>query len=267
MKIFNWVHKRFNQNVIKDGLARNVKKSESIAIDTNTKALLEQVTLVDVLDGWRDGILTIGTFGFDPLKPFNEQNGLILEREDEEEAEHYTVNSDDVSDNTNNEDEDVNLLMSTKLDHNFEGGVPLTKLGESPPYEIKSNIETLETDQGQKRKRTTLAELFYAECENKGKPISKEFDPNSGKRASLPTKTGLSFAKKLISHAGEDSSPIKKIHQLMRRMLKRKIHPELEGTAYKSNNQINPSIQELLGSKANEAGESVYLLQSPDANL
>nr|UTH76900.1 tiller angle control 1-1 [Populus nigra] len=61
MKIFNWVQRRFHHGAIKDGLARNVKKAESITNEADKQALLKQVALVDVLDGWKDGILTIGT--------------------------------------------------------------------------------------------------------------------------------------------------------------------------------------------------------------
>lgn len=42
-------------------------------IEKNTKAILDQVGLVDALDNWFDGVLTIGTFGFDTLK-FQEED-------------------------------------------------------------------------------------------------------------------------------------------------------------------------------------------------
>ncbi|KAF6153710.1 hypothetical protein GIB67_000943 [Kingdonia uniflora] len=70
MNIFNWVHRRFNQNADgytlrkKDKLSRGDEiNKEVITNDADTEALL--------VNGWNDGILSIGTFGFDPLKPAN----------------------------------------------------------------------------------------------------------------------------------------------------------------------------------------------------
>lgn len=51
---------------------------------------------------------------------------------------------------------------------------------------------------------------------------------------------------------------------MMRRMLKRKIHPELEcKTTHKAEAQNKATILELLGKKNIEATESVSLLQIP----
>ncbi|KAE8679562.1 cytochrome b5 isoform A-like isoform X1 [Hibiscus syriacus] len=82
MKIFNWVHK--THNLLKDGLARNVKKTDSIAIDTNSKVLLDQVALFELLDGWRYGVLTIRTFGFDTLKSLGHQKGHLASENDDD---------------------------------------------------------------------------------------------------------------------------------------------------------------------------------------
>ncbi|XP_022759601.1 uncharacterized protein LOC111305979 isoform X2 [Durio zibethinus] len=294
MKIFNWVQRRFHHNVLKDGLARNVKKTDSIAIDTNTKALLEQVALVDVLDGWRDGILTIGTFGFDPLKSFGEQKDyLALESDDDEEEgeageERYSVNNDDEEEdddddydnnNNNNIDEEVNPLMFSTFDHSFENDVESNvnhaKYGKpdmimmfdgvagSTDHEIKFDLDATEGHSGKLRRRTTLADLFSEDSEMKKKPSPLDLKSNYCKKASVRTKNGLSFAKKLIPQVGEDSRPIKMLHQMMRRMLKRKIHPELEGKGNKLDGQCKPNVINVLGSKKHEAGESVSLLQSP----
>ncbi|KAJ4728060.1 NAD-dependent protein deacetylase HST1-like protein [Melia azedarach] len=288
MKIFNWVHRKLNHNILKDGFARNVKKTESIAIDTNTKALLEQVALVDVLDGWRDGILKIGTFGFDPLKPVDEQKEFFIfgsdRDEDGKEGEHDSVNHDDEDDDHDHdhEDEEVNPLIFTTFEHNFEDvasnadenvgrtdviitldGVQLTPFIGSP-NELRFDIDTTDNDQGKKRRRTTLADLFYEDSDIKKKPILDQgFELTAGKKQSVLAKNGLSFAKKLIPHVKEDSRPIKKLHQMMRMMLKRKIHPELEGKTNKSDGRNKASVLELLGKK-HEAGESVSLLPIPD---
>ncbi|KAL9430382.1 hypothetical protein AB3S75_025717 [Citrus x aurantiifolia] len=279
MKIFNWVHRKFNHNILKDGFARNVKKTESIAIDTNTKALLEQVALVDVLDGWRDGILTIGTFGFDPLQADDQQKEFFICESGDEEGEEGEVldfvnnnNDDDQVNSVNAEDEEVNPLIFTafasnadhhgndeRADHHviitLDAGVQITPFVASPRFDI----DATDIDQGKKR-RTTLADLFYEDSDTKKKPNPDEFEPNVGKKQSVRTKNGLSFAKKLIPHVKEDSRPIKKLHQMMRRMLKRKIHPEIEGKAPDGQNKA--SILERLGNKYH-AGESVSLLQIP----
>ena len=216
-----------------DGLARNVKKTDSIAIDTNTKALLEQVALVDVLDGWRDGILTIGTFGFDPLKSFSEQKEyLALDTDEEEEAEEERYSDknddeeedDDYDDEDNNSDEDVNPLIFSTFD-NVESNAVHAKYGKpgvimtvdgvagSTDHAIKFDLDATEGHSG-KLRRTTLAELFSEDSDMKKKPIPLEFDSNSCKKASVRTKNGLSFAKKLIPQVGEESRPIKKLHQV-----------------------------------------------------
>ncbi|KAJ4719161.1 NAD-dependent protein deacetylase HST1-like protein [Melia azedarach] len=288
MKIFNWVHRKFNHNILKDGFARNVKKTESIAIDTNTKALLEQVALVDVLDGWRDGILTIGTFGFDPLKPVEEQKEFFIFESEDEEGENDSVNREDDDDDHEDdnivEDEEVNPLIFTTFEHNFEeiaangdgnvgkadviitlDGVQITPFVGSP-NELRFDIDTTDNDQGKKRRRTTLADLFYEDSDIKKKPIEdQEFEASCGKKqSSVRTKNSLSFAKKLIPHVKEDSRPIKKLHQMMRKMLKRKIHPELEGKVDNSDGENKACILELF-SKKHQAGESASLLPIPDA--
>ncbi|XWS32003.1 hypothetical protein CRYUN_Cryun23aG0123400 [Craigia yunnanensis] len=285
MKIFNWVQRRFHHYVLKDGLAGNVKKTDSIAIDTNTKSLLEQVALFDVLDGWRDGILTIGTFGFVPLKSFSEQKDyLALESDDKEEEEQaederYSDNNDDEEEvdddyDDNNSDEEVNPLMVSTFDRSFEdveSNVDHAKYGKpdgvaaSTDHEIKFNLDVTEGHSGKLRRRTTLADLFSEDSDIKKKPSPLELESNSCKKASLRTKKGLSFAKKLIPQVGEDSRPIKMLHQMRRRMLKRKIHPDLEGRSNKLDGQCKPSTIDVLASKKHEAGESVSLLQSPNA--
>lgn len=214
-----------------DGFTRNVKKTESIAIDSNTKALLEQVALVDVLDGWKDGILTIGTFGFDPIKPFDQpEDSFIFEsEEEEEEAENDSVNKDDDLDEDDNiivEEEEVNPLIFTTFGHNFKdiasaaaaghvekGGVPSTPfVGSSNELRFEGSTDS---EKGNNRRRTTLADLFSEDSGiNYKKTTSVEVEQNAGKKQSARTKNGLSIAKKFIPNVKEDSRPIKKIHQV-----------------------------------------------------
>ncbi|KAH7519442.1 protein TILLER ANGLE CONTROL 1 isoform X2 [Ziziphus jujuba] len=264
MKIFNWVHKRFHHSVLKDDLAQNVEKTELVTSDKDTQALLKQVALVDALDGWKDGILTIGTFGFDPLKPFNQQpkEYLVLEsEEDDEESREYLLDSNDEDgENDNVEDEEVNPLMFTSLGHSFEDvgpnfdadvlekpddvlltldGVPLAPyVGSDHHHGLGMEQEICAVDQKKKKgERTTLADLFLADADVKMKLDSGKVMPKSNKKLNVGSKNGLSFAKKFIPRVKEDSSPIKNLQRLMKRMLKRKIHPEIDDKINKSDGQ------------------------------
>lgn len=220
-----------------DGLARNVKKAESISNDADKQALLKQVALVDVLDGWKDGILTIGTLGFDPLKSYQQNEYFILESEEEEEDEEreeeeeegkqgqYSMDDDD-DDYENVEDEEVNPLIFTTFEHNFEdigsnfeanavkSDVIMTVDGVTLAP-IKTNSSIPEIDQRKRKgERITLAELFLADSDMKKKPNSGQTELYSGKKPIVRAKNGLSFARKFIPHVRDDSRPIKKFHQV-----------------------------------------------------
>ncbi|XP_039036638.1 protein TILLER ANGLE CONTROL 1-like [Hibiscus syriacus] len=256
MKIFNWVQRRFNHTILKDGSSPSVKKTDGIVIDNDTKAFLEQGPLVDLLDG----ILTIGTFGFDPLKSsWGEQKDYLTSENDDErgEEEQYSDN-DDYSDSN----EEENPLMLSTFDHGFEDmTMTVNRAAEgSTNDEISTKLDVIEEHSRKVRRRTTLADLFSEDSDSsmKKKPSSLELDSDCSRKGSVRTKQGLSFAKKLIPQVGENSRPIKMLNQMMRRMLKKKIHPELEGRGNKLNKQCSK--------KKHEASESVYLLQqSPGA--
>ncbi|XP_010661481.1 protein TILLER ANGLE CONTROL 1 [Vitis vinifera] len=290
MKIFNWVHRRFNHNVHstpislqKDGLAANLKKVESITNDTDTQALLKHVALVDMLDGWKDGILAIGTLGFDdPLYSFSSEKECAMtdeeEGEDEEEEEVYSLNNEngEVEDEDEEDETEVNPLVFSAFGDNVPkpipimtvDGVPLSRFVGSS-HEVGIESFTTENDQRKsKGERTTLADLFSADSEVRAKVDPEGLKVDSGKKPAPRSKNGLSFAKKLIPRVGEDSRPIKKLHQLMTRMLKRKIHPELEGKIQKPEDQIKASTAVGgLATVGNGAIESVSLLQTQDATM
>ncbi|OMP08641.1 hypothetical protein COLO4_06259 [Corchorus olitorius] len=158
-------------------------------------------------------------------------------------------------------DIDSDVMIMTDIDGVAGGSIHAN--------EIKFDFDATEGHSGKLRRRTTLADLFSEDSDIKKKPSDTlEFNSiNSCKKPSLRTKNGLSFAKKLIPQVGEDSRPMKKLHQMMRRMLKRKIHPELEGKSNKFEGQLaKSSLKDVLSaSKKYEATESVSLLQTPDA--
>jgi hypothetical protein len=220
-----------------DGLAANVKTTESTTNGIDKQALLKQVALVDVLDGWRDGILTIGTLGLDPIKPFNQpKEYLILQSEEEDEEadqdEQDSVDGGDHDGNDNVEHEELNPLMFTTFGHNFEDfesnpdrhNVPtpdviMTVDGVSLTPFMESAEPSLQLDEEGERKkkkgeRITLADLFLADADVKGKLDPEKVFPDSGKTPLLRTKNGLSFAKKFIPRVKEDSRPIKNLQRV-----------------------------------------------------
>lgn len=216
--------------VLEDGLAANLRKVESITNDTDTQALLKHVALVDMLDGWKDGILAIGTLGFDnPVYSLSsEKECNMTDEEDgdyEEEEEAYSVNNEngEVEDEDQEEETEINPLAFTAFGDNVPkpipiitvDGVPLSPFVESSHEVVMESLIISETDQRKsKGERTTLADLFSADSEVKAKVDPEGFKVDSGKKPSLRSKNGLSFAKKLIPRVGEDSRPIKKLHRV-----------------------------------------------------
>ncbi|XP_059634421.1 protein TILLER ANGLE CONTROL 1 [Cornus florida] len=291
MKIFNWVHRRFHH---KDGIGGNAKKPEFVRDDSDTQALLERVILIDVFDGWKDGILTIGTLGFEPLKNFNYEKleYPITEDNDEEEEE----DCDDGEECFDNEDEDdnndmeveseLNPLVVTACRHGFGmdsftgsncdenaaakadlimaiDGTPLC----SSPHGLCFDSNNSEYGKNKKKgERTTLADLFSADSDAKTKPDHCKSLPESGKiRTSHSEKNCPKFSKKGIPRDGGDSHPIRKLRGLMKRMMKRKIHPDLEGKINKKDSQIKPCGLELHNGEYGANGESTTLLRTQDA--
>ncbi|KAF5743889.1 hypothetical protein HS088_TW08G00477 [Tripterygium wilfordii] len=277
MKIFNWMHKRFHHTLHKDEFDRNGKKPEFATSELDRQALLKQAALVNVLDGWRDGILTIGTFGlesFDPPRIIDQKHDYLILRtredefevEDDHEETFYVDNAEDI----NNEDyynnrkyeeqeeaaEEMSPLMFTTFERNFDfiDDVPLPFYGSS---QVQPDLGVAAIDQRKKKgERVTLADLFSADSDVKTKPTLEKNELDSGKLRRLKTKNGLSIAKKLIPLVGEDSRPIKKLNKLMRKMLKRKIHPEPEVKEEKLDDQVNATELPI-------ACESVALLRTP----
>ncbi|KAK8611951.1 hypothetical protein V6N13_131985 [Hibiscus sabdariffa] len=193
-----------------DGLARNVKKTDSIAIDTNSKDLLQQVALFNVLDGWRVGVLTIGTFGFDPLKSIWEQKDHSASETDDENGEEEERCSDDSDgddhNNNNNIDQEVNPLL---FGHTFE------YIEGSTEHEIKCSPDVMiKDDAGKLRRRTTLADLFHEESDMEKKATPHESELNPGKKAcNFSKKEEPAFANKSIPQVGKGPRTIKMLNK------------------------------------------------------
>uniref|UniRef100_A0A5B7AVQ8 Protein TILLER ANGLE CONTROL 1 n=1 Tax=Davidia involucrata TaxID=16924 RepID=A0A5B7AVQ8_DAVIN len=230
MKIFDWVHRRFHH---KDGLGGNVKNAEFVANDGDTQVLLEHVTPVDVLDGWKDGILTIGTLGFDPLKDFNEKIECPMAYKEEEycDGEEYLVDDDEYDHDDNDmDDEELNPLVFTAFRHGFDKDSGLNSCDDHHQNARKADLImtiddgstpiVLGEDSNRKKRgeRTTLADLFSAdsESEDNTKPDHGKVQPEHSKKPPIQAKNGRSFAKKLIPRVGEDSRPARFIRLKVR---------------------------------------------------
>ncbi|MCE0481888.1 hypothetical protein HAX54_040068 [Datura stramonium] len=218
MKIFSWVHRKLNQ---KDGLInRNVKKNEVIISNENTQVPLQDDSMAHLLGGWKGGILTIGTFGFDPLITDQLISGLNDNVEDEK-CE-ITVSTDDHEELIYANNEHHELIIS----HDAE----------APPIARRSDDD----ESNKQKERITLADLFSADFSDEEKiPLPDLCVTNNKKPSKLPqVKNGVSFTKKIIPRVREDFRLILKLQQLMTRALRRKVHPDTESKNHKNSGVI-----------------------------
>ncbi|KAJ8556247.1 hypothetical protein K7X08_023005 [Anisodus acutangulus] len=237
MKIFNWVHRKFHQ---KDGKKDiELKIRNEITGHHDTQALLQDASFAHMLDIWNGGILTIGTFGFDPLiKNVQDQQSSMEIESLEEEEEYYSVEND--------------IQESCEITVADEGNEELYPLiyANIGDYEvtndeiiIESNNNSSESNKMMKKERITLADLFSADSDHHHKADrpckSTESEILTKKPNSSPqVKNGLSFAKKLIPRVKDEPRPIQKLQKLMTKVLKRKVHPDIETKFGKNNSQV-----------------------------
>ncbi|KAI3741405.1 hypothetical protein L1987_59077 [Smallanthus sonchifolius] len=236
MKIFNWVHRRFHQ---KYEVSQDVKKAELIGnIGKDNLSLLENAAMDGVFDGWNEGILAIGTFGFDPslLKDFEEH-------EDDTYLSEYTRKelSIDDEDNGGDQEEEIEFpLVFKACKHGFfdDQKDEHTQCEEiSKPNDHEEGVD--DADQMRKVKkageRITLADLFWADSDknllNKKltdkEQVKVHYTPESNtKHVSYDDRVALISKKKITKD--DAARPIKKINRMVRKMLKKKIHPDVE---------------------------------------
>ncbi|KAG9452605.1 hypothetical protein H6P81_005509 [Aristolochia fimbriata] len=255
MKIFDWVHRKFHTNVDYCMVSRKkeyawveegeevVKTKREAEVEKETEALLrDHVTLIKAFNGWPEGIFAIGTFGaIDPLDLYQD------EYSDDGDQDRLPV------DETNKEGGDQVADEETIGDHkdttvaagNEQVAVPMKPATaaateivietEEPEYFYVTSTEEEEEKKKKKGERTTLADLFSAEAKHlppAPQPDSGKLAAVAGERAACRKRHVGSLAKKLLPWKGEDSRPTAKIHRLLTKMMKRKIHPEL-------NNNVN----------------------------
>lgn len=238
--------------MITDGVFRHptcAKKNELMIINNNEnadrKALLENVLFGDREmfndETWEGGILAIGTLGFDQMNAVNlqdEQLGDVEEFEDDEEEEedseeYYNEDYGDsdsgitttYDDEDDEEKEELNPLMFNAAIFSCNNNNNQMVRG--------SHVSLAVCDSNnKKRERITLADLFSADTNSGGQQdviLHKSSASHGGRGdhsttkppplpvSSLPTKTGLSFAKKIIPKLVGDQRPrrpINKLHQV-----------------------------------------------------
>ncbi|CAN1794116.1 Protein TILLER ANGLE CONTROL 1 [Linum perenne] len=217
-------------------------------------------------------MLTIGTLGFDLLKQSNSQNeyfvlkgeGEGIRKPDDDEDE-----DDDDEDDVSNENE-VNPLMLTTFprgDFHVDDGWNSDSEAEKPEVVVMGEIDDcVDPERKPRGERITLAELFLAES---GQDLKMKADcatatatiiePDSGKKKQQKpgdiVKHGFPFTKKLKHHGGEgedqDSSrPVKKLRHMVKKLLKRKIHP------------VQESKKCCVSEDGNRQNQSILLLQA-----
>lgn len=210
-------------------MADNVKKDEVVISNDNN--IWDEQLLQDeysMLDGWKGGILTIGTFGFDPLIKDQLSDGLDDDKvEDHEESEIIVVSDHEELKYPNN---------------GHEAPITANVRNLTLAYDDESNKERSKKD------RITLADLFSADfSDDKEKLQSQDLNDvtNINKKSSkLPqVKNSFSFAKKIIPRVREDS---RRIQKLMTRVLRRKIHPDMESKNQKNSQMIAAAASTML---------------------
>ncbi|KAL5719133.1 hypothetical protein ACHQM5_011956 [Ranunculus cassubicifolius] len=240
MKIFNWVHRKFSCNggvgyVVspkKDDICKAANKTEpTVTNEIDTNSLLGPITL---MEAWKDGMLTIGTFGFDEYSVIQEEE----EEEEEEKHKHKQEQEEKERDFSSREKENEERAISIKVTNLekvanlkpeiaiMESNNTIQNVVEETP-ETTPLLEVVESEISIVRKRVTLADLLSVAADAQEIPDSTQISVATTKKsADIDKKGRLSFGKK---HKEEDSRPKRKLHRMISKMLKKKIYPDVEG--------------------------------------
>lgn len=267
----------------------------------DTESLLENVVPADILHfhGWKGAnILCIGTLGLNEKFSINDEAdehkyfGLMgkdeedsTESEDEEHCnDHHQVeaysnyggrNDDKISsdksdgeeeeddDDDSYEEEEWNPLVHDKSGAPRPDDAAIVINHHLQHYYSFSDHNNSNTKK-KKKERITLAQLFSADSDYATtKNAIKKADDAGG----AATKNATIFfpKKKLIPRIKQDSRPIQKLHRLMKRMLKRKIHPDVVDGKLTNKPYAAAGIINGIPSTHFGIAESVSLLQTQDA--
>ncbi|XP_075479410.1 protein TILLER ANGLE CONTROL 1-like [Primulina tabacum] len=278
MKIFNWVHRK-----LKDGSAdQNAKNNNAISDESGdaNQFLVDDNAFVDSVFGcWKGGILTIGTFGYDPLTKdaaevdeqdydhdlefhVNDQGHESEELEWAENDETITDSEEEEVDDEEEEEDEANPLVYAVYSHDYEALLQrydpvadyIKTYGNKDFDQVMMVMEEndRDADADMKKDRITLADLFSADHwdddELQKKQSKKKLHELMEEKASSKKHSHgrLGFAKKLLLPGdSKDARPIHKLHRLVRRILKRKIHPV--------NKEVNESNMEVIPKVMNQS--------------
>ncbi|KAK4339433.1 hypothetical protein RND71_040895 [Anisodus tanguticus] len=163
--------------------------------------------MAHMLDSWKGGILTMGTFGFHPLIK-DQSSGLDDDIKDEDDIQECEIT---VSDH-----EDQNPLMYAngheQLSHETPKANVIMDYNDGNTLARRSTDD--ESDKSSKKERITLADLFSADFPDKKKVQLPDLHVTNKKALKAQIKIGVSLAMKLIPRVWEDSRPIQKLQKV-----------------------------------------------------
>ncbi|XP_074321549.1 uncharacterized protein LOC141658513 [Silene latifolia] len=262
MKVLNWVTRRFLNNV-QSCIA--VLPDEDMEHDhVNSKYDIDE-TKRPMLEDWEDSLLAIGTLAISPLETGNFD--IIEEIENTNDLNyHNNLNYNDFE-----KTEENSLVIVTLFTHELEKKIIVAKTKTTQEQVINVVVDSDDNDdikdEGQAMKRVTLGDLLLQESDHKlvkqladnkqlhqanvfskdvitmSKPSAKTIKPT------FRAKRGLAKAKKLLK---EDLNPMKKINQMMKRMMKTKIYPDMEGKIKQDMDMDMQSRLIVIGNRSNE---------------
>ncbi|KAI7747658.1 hypothetical protein M8C21_017527 [Ambrosia artemisiifolia] len=216
MKIFGWVRRQFQHNA--------AKKDD----DYDKVTLLKNEALAGAYDGWNDGILAIGTLGVDLYHDFKSNDDTFINNQ-------VMFLDDDGDDH----DEEIESPLVRKVsNHNVFDHVEKQNL--TPCDEVakldkhqEDDVNAVKDSTKVKKsgERITLADLLRADPENNLPDELSDSNSNNNSNYGNTESIKSFLVSKVKKKLGKDGStqPIKKTKQLMRKMLRKKIHPSMIG--------------------------------------
>ncbi|XP_010909890.1 protein TILLER ANGLE CONTROL 1 [Elaeis guineensis] len=244
MKIFNWMHRRLHPSMSYSQVSQ--KKEVVFGGETEKEEMVRQReghrdTEALLLHDMLDGILTIGTLGHGhPCHVLFSQSNSPQEESLQKEQEKEEGEDED-------QEQQVVLavaafvveerkpmavlesaLVKSPLDEEDKKMVQMVMNEEEPEKLLEEPL--LKNKEKKERGRTTLAELFAADASmdrrNNAFKRSQVANPVAIRPPSACPKTNTPHKKKGANPAQANTTSTK-LHRLWTRMLKKKIHPEL----------------------------------------
>ncbi|GER50431.1 rhomboid-related intramembrane serine proteasefamily protein [Striga asiatica] len=229
LNIFNWVHRKLSYKG--GGLEENANKIVVCENNIDSNNVFDQL--------FSGGILTIGTFGYNPLNEPNEENNSSfssffkdeVEKDEENTEENETASEkEEEEEEENNEEEVKNPFVLAAFEHDYKG---LIMEGIINNNNHNKEIRYCDYVMMEKKQRITLADLFSAADShaNDKKPTKNNNNNNNN--------NVIKKAKCTKKHAGHsklitrEARPIRKLQKMVRRVLRKKVHPDMSSPSYK----------------------------------